>query len=274
MTQVIMFELLAGCSPFLTGEQARSLKKGSSTVSFTVKHVWRQVLAGPLWEHLPKTTISRAYSLLRLLLQQDPERRPSAITALKHPYFTDINVALNSALVTKGIQPSLAGNLRAFQHHSSQKAALIVLMAHLSDDVSEEINQIADLFMVLDRDRDGDLSRTEMAAGLRECGVSPASVHNILRAVDLNGSGRVQYTEFVAACFTFGAAHLQLLNAAFCKSDVHNNGALSLEEFKQMLAGPKKASELPVERTKMMYDRIAGGKKITFKDIVRYLHTD
>ena len=273
MTQVIMFELLAGCSPFLTREQARSLKNGS-TVSFTVKHIWRQVLTGPLWDHLPKTTISRAYSLLRLLLQQDPERRPSAITALKHPYFTDINVALNSALVIKGIQPSLAGNLRAFQHHSSQKAALIVLMAHLSDDVSEEINQIADLFMVLDRDRDGDLSRTEMAAGLRECGVSPASVHNILRAVDLNGSGRVQYTQFVAACFTFSAAHLQLLNAAFCKSDEHGNGALSLEEFKQMLAGPKKASELPAERTKMMYDRIAGGKKITFKDIVHYLHND
>merc|ERR1711907_240937 len=91
----------------------------------------------------------------------------------------------------------------------------------------------------MDDNGDGKLTKEEMMTGCEQTGlISPVDAQRIFAAVDADGSGSIDYTEFIAATLdkkTF--LNRELCKEAFQLFDADGNGQISLEELRKMLHG-------------------------------------
>jgi calcium-dependent protein kinase len=91
----------------------------------------------------------------------------------------------------------------------------------------------------MDTDQNGELSREEVLAGYEEhfgIPISEEAVDAMFKAVDIDGNGAIDYTEFVMA--TMNEKDLitnDRLRAAFRLFDKDGSGAISPEEIKKAL---------------------------------------
>jgi len=93
--------------------------------------------------------------------------------------------------------------------------------------------------MALDKNGDGLLTAAEMKEGLSKAGLKeiPADLEQILKDVDADGSGIIDYTEFLAATLD----KRQYIKEDVCWSafrlfDRNGDGKISQEELNQVLA--------------------------------------
>jgi len=116
------------------------------------------------------------------------------------------------------------------------KKAALTIIAGLIDD--EQIKPLSDVFTLLDHNKDGMLSLSELSHGLEKAGLehAPEDVEQLMEATDSDGSGNIDYTEFIAA--TMGS-NLYLLEpycrAAFRIFDRNCDGKISAEELNSVL---------------------------------------
>merc|ERR1712190_603342 len=97
------------------------------------------------------------------------------------------------------LQSNFVDNLRGFRSQNKlKKAALHIIAGQLNED---QIKALRDIFMSLDANGDGLLTANEMKEGLAKAGLKdiPADLQQILEDVDSDGSGVIDYTEFLAA---------------------------------------------------------------------------
>ena len=70
---------------------------------------------------------------------------------------------------------------------------------------AEELADVREMFIKLDKNNDGFLSLEELEAGMQDlCAIfhiDEPDVRDMLRSADTNGDGRIDYTEFIAAAF-------------------------------------------------------------------------
>merc|ERR1711972_1214402 len=134
-------------------------------------------------------------NLIRMLLKMNPRDRYTAEQALNHVWVR--NKAPKAANVS--LQQSLMDNLKSFRSQNKlKKAALHVIASQLGE---TQIKNLRDIFMRLDGNGDGLLTVNEMKEGLSQCGLKeiPADLQHIMEEVDSDGSGVIDYTEFLAA---------------------------------------------------------------------------
>jgi calcium-dependent protein kinase len=68
------------------------------------------------------------------------------------------------------------------------------------------VNDLRKIFLKLDKDGNGMISREEMMVGLDylkkevNCKLSGQDIDEIFNAMDFDNSGQVDYTEFIASC--------------------------------------------------------------------------
>lgn len=74
-------------------------------------------------------------------------------------------------------------------------------MAPLDKNKSEQLQQLRHIFERFDLDSDGSLTQLELAALLRSLGLKPTGdqVHTLLRNMDSNGNGYVEFEELAKA---------------------------------------------------------------------------
>jgi len=136
-----------------------------------------------------------AKNLIRMLLKMNPRDRYTAEQALNHVWVR--NKAPKAAGVS--LQSSLVDNLKGFRSQNKlKKAALHVIASQLGE---SQIKGLRDTFMALDHNGDGLLTAAEMKEGLEKAGLKeiPPDLQQILQEVDSDGSGVIDYTEFLAA---------------------------------------------------------------------------
>jgi len=96
-------------------------------------------------------------------------------------------------------------------------------------------------FKHLDKNGDGTLSREEILEGYKQMmdeEEAEAEVNRIMEMVDLDKSGFIDYTEFIAA--TLDKKKLiskERLEQAFNMFDKDGNGSISADELKEILGG-------------------------------------
>jgi len=219
---VITYVLLCGYPPFwgdTDNEVLKKVKKGK--FSFDDED-WRTISDG-------------AKSLIRSLLAFDPKARYTAEQTLKHPWVKEhAPAAVNVPLQARQLQ-----NLRTFRNQNKfKKAALQIIATQLGDD---QIEVLRTMFKTLDKNGDGTLTLDELKTGVSKTLTDiPKDLKEIMQAIDADGSGQIDYTEFLAATMD-KKTYVQedLCWAAFRVFDRDNSGAITKHELAQVLGDSK-----------------------------------
>jgi len=179
---VIMYVVLCGYPPFYGDTDADVLAKVRlGNFSFNATD-WKKVSED-------------AKALIKMLLKMNPRDRYNAEQALNHVWVR--NKAPKAAGVS--LQSGLVDNLKGFRSQNKlKKAALHVIASQLGE---SQIKALREIFMHLDHNGDGLLTAAEMKEGLSKAGLReiPDDLQAILEEVDSDGSGVIDYTEFLAA---------------------------------------------------------------------------
>ncbi|CAE7372616.1 CPK3, partial [Symbiodinium necroappetens] len=100
---------------------------------------------------------------------------------------------------------------------------------------TSKLDDLTAFFEELDADRNGHLSVIEFKNGLRQV-LDPDSIETLVDSLDMDHSGNVDYSEFIAGCLD---AHMGLIESAlfhaFHVFDVNNDGVISLSELRSIL---------------------------------------
>lgn len=215
---VILYVMLSGTHPF-------SGKKVEQVLS-QVKQA-RISMDGSSW----KRVSAEAKGLVKVLLQKLVSSRPAAKQSLQHAWFETHAVGHESAAAT---ELEVRG-LEAFgRMNQLKRAVLTVIATQLSQENIEHLNEI---FMAMDHNSDGTLSIKELKEGLTEASVMlPIDINSLLEQVDTDGSGVVDYTEFLAATMDKKVYHQEsVVWNAFKKFDLDNSGAIDRKELGKLL---------------------------------------
>jgi len=216
---VIMYVMLCGYPPFFGETDAEVLSKVRlGNFSFNAQD----------WKNISED----AKNLIRMLLKMNPRDRYTAEQALNHEWIK--NKAPKAANVN--LQGGFVDNLRSFRSQNKlKKAALHIIAGQLNE---SQIKALRDTFMALDDNGDGLLTAAEMKKGLTNAGLKdfPADLQQILEDVDSDGSGVIDYTEFLAATLD-KRLYLQedVCWSAFRLFDRNGDGKISQEELRQVL---------------------------------------
>merc|ERR1711907_858461 len=120
-----------------------------------------------------------------------------------------------------------------------KKAALTVIATELSE---ESLKDLKEMFMGLDKDNDGTLTVDEMKKGMIKAGIKeiPDNLMEIMKEVDSDGSGVIDYTEFLAATLS-RRQYMQedIVWSAFRVFDLDGDGQITREELAQVLSGDR-----------------------------------
>ncbi|EER09574.1 Calcium-dependent protein kinase, putative [Perkinsus marinus ATCC 50983] len=216
---VIMYILLCGYPPFYGETDADVLTKvrlGNYTFNASD---WRNISAD-------------AKDLIRKLLKMNPRERYTAEQALNHPWVR--NHAPGAEDVP--LEGAQMNNLKSFRSlNKLKKAALNIIAQQMPD---EEIAQLKKVFTSMDKNGDGQLTVQEMLEGIQKSGLKdvPEDLMDIMKQVDSDGSGVIDYTEFLAATLD-KKKYIQedRLWGAFRVFDRDGDGKITRQELAEVL---------------------------------------
>lgn len=225
---VITYIMLSGGQPF-TGKAIDDVLQQvkQANASFD-SGAWRGISAD-------------AKNFVKSLLQKAPSTRPAAAQTLQHNWLQDALTGgpgsprlPGEGAGTRVSQLEISG-LQAFgRMHKLKRAALTVMATQLTE---ERIVNLRAMFLQMDRNSDGTLSLKELKAGLQQAGVRcPRNLEKMLEEADTDGSGVVDYTEFLAATMDKKLYHQEsAVWVAFKKFDLDNSGCIDKNELAKVL---------------------------------------
>ena len=224
---VILYVLLCGYPPF-----------NGSSVQKIHRCILEQDLGFPCKSYLDAEwrNVSRdAKDLIRLMLRKDPSERPSAQSVLNHPWLVSIHdrSPRNSAL-----EYTAMTNLKDFQTGTKLRRAALHLISNQIIE-PEMFHEMRVIFMGLDLDRDGRLSREELRRGFELARMeNPDVVDLVMAACDADRSGFIEFSEFLTATVNWPQLLDQkTIEAAFAVFDADCDGRVSSRELKSWIGG-------------------------------------
>ncbi|CAK8996775.1 Calcium-dependent protein kinase 2 (PfCDPK2) [Durusdinium trenchii] len=134
------------------------------------------------------------------------------------------------------LDSAVLDRLRRFaQCNKLKRAALGVIVRYLN---RTEINSLRSEFQALDQDGNGVVTVAELAQAMRSAGFEPTAeeVERLLRVLDENHDGTIDYEEFLTASLD-RQVYLrdELLETAFQFFDVNGSGHISREDLEKRL---------------------------------------
>jgi len=212
---VVMFQLLTGALPFMG-------------YSINPAEWLGLIKRGPPMDKLRNCTIE-AQNLVGSMLAPEAVR-PTAREALKHTWFTLQSTQMEAALS----QEQMKALIEFEKKNEFQKAIILQAASQIR---SADLPRINAIFRKHDSDNTGYLEEKELVSALGEMGIEKSVAQRAFKAVDLAGNGKIEYTEFVAACISMYDNRLQdCLWQIFKKLDTTGKGVLTREQVTQVLA--------------------------------------
>jgi calcium-dependent protein kinase len=227
---VILYILLCGHPPFNGSTEKKILEKVLKGLYEFKEHEWKSIS-------------EEAVDLIKKMLVYEPAKRLTASEALGHPWFQNM---LGSNQPDKPSALNTLNNLKTFRaERKLQQAIWIFLATYFSN--KEEKTKMIEVFQSLDKDKDGILTPDEIREGyeLITGKVQDAkAIEEMIKKIDMNGSGTIDYTEFVTATINRNTLlSTEKLEGAFNLFDKDGNGYLTIDELKEFFTPSQKVEE-------------------------------
>lgn len=227
---VTAFQLLTGMLPFGRPTMKAGCRQG-------LRHIARykgfdedvapKVQDVPGWENRSP----EAQQFVRWLLTADADKRPTCSEALDHAWLQMYKAETES--LTQEMIQSLA------RYPSAPPLVRCCLYAIAARQNIPDLERFGTAFLRIDRDGKGKLSPDDLAAALGRKSMPIAiNADHVIAAADLDHSGEINFTEFVAACLYY--RHVQrgtledLLRGAFEALDTDRDNLVSVSEIRDL----------------------------------------
>lgn len=176
----------------------------------------------------------QAKDMVTKMLTYDPYARPTAAELLKHEWFT----AVNTQHVSKETNIHVLKNFLGFySNYKLQKAILIYFVNFF--DLTEEKTRLLQAFKDLDKDHDGQISRSELIEAYKKVTNSPlvdTQVEEILKKLDFNKTSAIDFSEFLVANINYNQMmNQERLRQIFSLIDKDKSGFITAQELKEFL---------------------------------------
>jgi calcium-dependent protein kinase len=214
---VMLYFMISGSPPFYgttEDEILESVEKGIYTFAHKIFE--------PISDH--------GKNLIRRMLTFDPRSRISISQALKDYWF---EFTLTNRRVS--ITQEIVSNLKSFRFLNKIQETIYYFM--ISTMATKERKELMEAFKILDADRDGVLTKTELGAGFTkgELTIGEAELDDLMTRLDWNQDEIINYTEFVAAAIDKQKILSdERMTACFKMLDKDNSGKITTGEFKQI----------------------------------------
>lgn len=180
---VMAFILLTGSPPF-QGRTAAEIYDSirANRADFTAK-IWKQLHPS-------------AARLVSNLLLTDVSKRWTADQALASEWFESIHLpwASGEDLV---LEQNIVQALERFANYTKLKKTAMLVLAHQCS--GRELSALRNVFVALDSDNSGTISFPELQKLMVNQGMDEQEAHRLFADADVDGSGGLQLTEFIAA---------------------------------------------------------------------------
>mmetsp|Transcript_29287 Transcript_29287/g.75141 ORF Transcript_29287/g.75141 Transcript_29287/m.75141 type:complete len:566 (+) Transcript_29287:82-1779(+) len=251
---VIMYTLLSGTVPF-TGTDQEIIKKARVGIVQYPDKVWNSVSDG-------------AKTLVKGLLTRNVDKRLTAEVALNDKWLREMAPRAREVALPK----DLVDRLNSFRNKNVvKKAALQIIAGEMND---RDVENLRKTFTALDDNSDGKLTVKEISDGIKLSGIAlPADFDQILAGVDADGSGIVDYTEFLAATLD-NSKHLteRALLMAFHKFDKNGDGMIRAKEICAALAGSDLGAQKKFEKAaKQVISDYGSSDELDFKQFYKMM---
>ena len=252
----IMFILLTGKPPF-NGKSNTGIFKGIMDSDAVLAHHFK----GSPWPSIS----AEAKELLSALLTRDPEVRMTAAQALTHPWVRHDGCAPSVPLDIAALS-----SLKKFcDLNRVKKLALRGLAMTYSDD---ELRDIKQQFELIDTDSTGTISVEELLEATEKAlpffgaptspgRMSKADVLKLIKGIDHNADGELDYVEFTTAALRLrqrkrmdSVTWEERVKMAFAKMDHDKNGFIDVHEIKKELEALGDSSG-KIDELIAMYDK-------------------
>jgi len=215
---VILYILLCGYPPFY-GERDQDILKMVKKGKFA--------FPSPDWDD----STPKVKDLIVKMLAYEPDQRPSASDVMAHPWFDNMESSLESAV----IKVDFAKKLKDFRGVARLKKVALTLIASQMN--SDEVRDLRATFEAMDANQDGTLTVQEITEGMEKHKLEvPSEIKEAISRMDSDGSGSIDYTEFLAATMSRQQyLKKEVLWAAFRQFDKDGDGQIDKDELKEML---------------------------------------
>merc|ERR1712048_172143 len=263
---------------------------------------------GAAMSHL-RFVSGEAQSIVSDMLAFDEGSRPNARDCLAHPFFRNVPTLGSNCVPTESSSKLSASQVSALLLHSlpmstgvsdtddfvsssdptsSSSTAISKWWRFLTAKGATQLPvaetaSLAKLFQAMDTNGDGCVTREELAAELERFGASHNAAHSAARAADLDGTGRIEWSEFVNALLPASEDLLvAALQLAFEQLDDNGDGALGREDFVRLLQSGRLSREGALQPSKSMVAKSADmlieeidsdrDGTVSFSELSDYIH--
>ena len=217
---VMAYMLLSSSMPF-HGQKERDMLQAIMQCKYS--------FSSPRW----KRTSKESRDFISALIVKDPDVRLNAEQALRHPWLA-ADFCEQEEMIDDISMHEIKGLLERYANYSKLKKLALMVVAHKS--TSEEIGGLRDVFEKFDLQRNGTVCLDEFKEVLKNASYADDDIERIFRSIDLDGSGLIHYTEFLAATIEArGVIVEERLAEAFDRIDSDDSGFISKENLKEFM---------------------------------------
>eukprot|EP00614_Pseudopedinella_elastica_P008526 CAMPEP_0172596972 /NCGR_PEP_ID=MMETSP1068-20121228/16875_1 /TAXON_ID=35684 /ORGANISM="Pseudopedinella elastica, Strain CCMP716" /LENGTH=475 /DNA_ID=CAMNT_0013396255 /DNA_START=39 /DNA_END=1466 /DNA_ORIENTATION=- len=184
---------------------------------------------------------SEAKDFVTKLLQVDPDKRMTAQEAQAHPWLDPEGAFEGRRLSGKFVKASssedlenIVNSLKQYSSYSKLRKAALMVVAHRTE--GGQIAAIRDAFLDIDTSREGTITLEELQTVLSNYGMDPDEITDVFKGVDVDKTGRIGYTEFLAATVEAKGLNTEdKLLEAFDRLDADDSGYITFENLREIL---------------------------------------
>jgi len=217
---VITFMLLSSNLPFY-GKKRRHVVKKILNCDYDFK--------GCRWKGVSRD----AMGFIDKLLVVDPKKRLTSCQALNSKWqLKQFN--LSSRRPNLSIMDNVQGALENYASYCMFKKLSLLVIAQKSTLV--DIGYLRDAFDQYNSSNNGEITRKEFRSAIESYNYAEHELERMFNAVDVDGSGCIYYTEFLAATLeAHGMIEEERLAEAFDRLDCDDSGYISTDNLREML---------------------------------------